>query len=164
MRTRLSLILLPTLFHAQRVKSLPNEIHFRPIQSHESTLNSTSDTPQTVFTPFTTGETHRLRTWTQTVYQPRFVEDVYRARERSLKLQQSEPIEWVQKDVLAPDVTDRLTLQELAKMTANAYAERGKSNWYEMSERWNTVCEVNVARRGAKLGCGAELSVWLGGR
>lgn len=138
MRARLYLALLSTLTYANHVTSLPNEILFHAVQAHESTLAPSDDTPQTVFTPMTSG-THKLRTRTQTVHQPRSIQDVYRARDRSLRLQESEPIEWVKKEVLVPDVTDRETLREMAKMTGNAYAKRGHSNWYNMTMRWNTV-------------------------
>jgi putative lipase involved disintegration of autophagic bodies len=142
MRARLYLALLSTLTYINQAISLPSEVQFYAAQAHESVLIPTSNTLQTVFTPSTSSGTHKLRTRTQTVHQPRFVQDIYRARERSLKYQQSEPIEWVKKEVLAPDVTDRITLQELAKMTANAYAKRGAPNWYNMTMRWNTVREM----------------------
>jgi lipase ATG15 len=125
MHSRLYLTLLSTVFYYNYAASIPTHISFTPIPD--------SDTQTVLSKP------HVLRTRTQTVHQPRSIDDIYRVRERSLRLQESEPIEWVTKKVLAPDVTDRETLQELAKMTANAYAKRGKPNWWEMSERWNTV-------------------------
>ncbi|KAF8744801.1 Alpha beta-hydrolase, partial [Rhizoctonia solani] len=125
MHSRLCLTFLSTVFSYTTAASIPNHLSFTP-------AGSSSDT-QAVFS-----KPHVLRTRTQTVYQPRSIDDIYRARDRSLRLQESEPIEWVTKKVLAPDVTDRETLRELAKMTANAYAKRGKPNWWEMNERWNT--------------------------
>ncbi|ELU45060.1 lipase [Rhizoctonia solani AG-1 IA] len=112
MHSRLCLTFLFTVFSYTAAASIPNHLSFTPV-------GSSSDT-QTVFS-----KPHVLRTRTQTVYQPRSIDDIYRARDRSLRLQESEPIEWVTKKVLAPDVTDRETLRELAKMTANAYAKRG---------------------------------------
>ncbi|KAG9098360.1 putative lipase atg15, partial [Ceratobasidium sp. 392] len=141
MRSQLSLTLLTTLLYTTHVQSLPNQVHFHAVQSHESTLAPDSDSVQTTYFTPPTSATHTLRTRTQTVHQPRFPSDIQRIRERSIRSQQSESIEWVQKEVLAPDVTDRVTLQEMAKMTANAYARPGHSNWYNMSTRWNTSFE-----------------------
>ncbi|CAE6466565.1 unnamed protein product [Rhizoctonia solani] len=121
MHSRLYLILLSTVFSYTHTASIPTHISFTPESNSQTVLS----------------KPHVLRTRVQTVHQPRSINDIHRVRERSLRLQQSEPIEWVQKNVLAPDVTDRETLQQLARMTANAYAQKGKPNWWEMSERWN---------------------------
>jgi putative lipase involved disintegration of autophagic bodies len=147
MRLQLSFTLISTLLYTVNVQSLPNQVNFHAVQAHESTLAPDADDVQTTFFP-STSSTHKLRTRTQTVHQPRFQDDVLRIRERSLRSQQSESIEWVQKEVLAPDVTDRETLREMAKMTGNAYAKPGQSNWYNMSMRWNTVRLVK------RYGCG----------
>jgi len=137
MRARLSFALLSTLLYTTHVQSYPNQVHFQAVQAHESTLAPDDTVQTTFFTPLTSA-THTLRTRTQLVHQPRFPSDIQRIRERSLRYQQSESIEWVKKEVLAPDVTDRETLREMAKMTGNAYALPGHSNWYNMSMRWNT--------------------------
>ncbi|CAE6461317.1 unnamed protein product, partial [Rhizoctonia solani] len=121
MHSRLYLTLLSTVFSYAYTASIPTHISFTPESDSQTVLS----------------KPHVLRTRVQTVHQPRSINDIHRVRERSLRLQQSEPIEWVQKNVLAPDVTDRETLQQLARMTANAYAKKGKPNWWEMSERWN---------------------------
>ncbi|CUA76939.1 hypothetical protein RSOLAG22IIIB_06403 [Rhizoctonia solani] len=121
MHSRLYLTLLSTVFSYAHTASIPTHISFTPESDSQTVLS----------------KPHVLRTRVQTVHQPRSINDIHRVRERSLRLQQSEPIEWVQKNVLAPDVTDRETLQQLARMTANAYAQKGKPNWWEMSERWN---------------------------
>ncbi|KAG8724530.1 putative lipase atg15 [Ceratobasidium sp. 395] len=141
MRSQLSFVLLTTILYTSHVRSLPNQVHFHTAQGHESTLAPDGDSVQTTFFTPPTSATHTLRTHAQTVYQPRFPSDIQRIRERSLRSQQSESIEWEKKEVLAPDVTDRLTLQEMAKMTGNAYARPGHSNWYNMSTRWNTSHE-----------------------
>ncbi|CAE6386765.1 unnamed protein product [Rhizoctonia solani] len=122
MHSRLYLTFLSTVFSYAYTASISTHISFTPTDSDSQTVLS---------------KPHVLRTRVQTVHQPRSIDDIQRVRERSLRLHQSEPIEWVKKDVLAPDVTDRETLQELAKMTANAYAQRGKPNWWAMNERWN---------------------------
>ncbi|KAH7322263.1 Alpha/Beta hydrolase protein [Rhizoctonia solani] len=105
MHSRLYLTFLSTVFSYTYAASIPTHLSFTPAESVSQTVLS---------------KPHVLRTRVQTVHQLRSIDDVYRVRERSLRLQQSEPIKW------------------LAKMTANAYAKRGKPNWWEMSERWNT--------------------------
>jgi len=47
-------------------------------------------------------------------------------------------VRWNRVEVEGPDVEDRLTLLELAKMTGNAYALPGHSNWYDLEDKWNT--------------------------
>ena len=65
---------------------------------------------------------------------------VYRQRTPAAKRTDIDEVEWYPVEVLAPNVEDRQTLLELAKMTGNAYALPGQKNWYEMDEFWNTVC------------------------
>lgn len=48
-------------------------------------------------------------------------------------------VEWNRVEVQGPDTEDRLTLLELAKMTANAYSKPGHNNWYDLDDTWNTV-------------------------
>ncbi|KAF8126086.1 hypothetical protein EV363DRAFT_1174953, partial [Boletus edulis] len=43
------------------------------------------------------------------------------ARWRSIHEAQSEPVEWIETQVLGPDVMDRHTLAQHARMAANAY-------------------------------------------
>ncbi|KAJ6597044.1 alpha/beta-hydrolase [Mycena vulgaris] len=73
-----------------------------------------------------------------TVYKPRSPEAFHRARWRSQNFAESEPVEWDPHDVLGPDVEDLHTLAQLARMSGNAYAVPGKSNWYEVDSAWNT--------------------------
>ena len=47
--------------------------------------------------------------------------------------------DWDIMHVQGPDVEDRYTLQQLARMTGNAYALPGGKNWYDLDEAWNTV-------------------------
>ena len=72
-----------------------------------------------------------------TVYRPASYEALQHARWRSIYHAQSEPVEWVETHVLGPDVTDRHTLAQLARMAANAYQLPGKDNWYELDPSWN---------------------------
>lgn len=79
-----------------------------------------------------------------TVYRPRDSAAFQRARLRSLRSQESEPIEWEEVQLLAPDIEDRHTLSQLARMTGNAYALPGRPNWYEVDPAWNTVCLYSI--------------------
>ncbi|KAF9246459.1 alpha beta-hydrolase [Melanogaster broomeanus] len=71
------------------------------------------------------------------VYRPQSYEAIEHARLRSLHEAQSEPVVWVETEVLGPDVTDRHTLAQLARMSANAYHLPWQDNWYELDPSWN---------------------------
>jgi lipase ATG15 len=74
------------------------------------------------------------------VWRPRDTSALLHARLRSLHLQESEPVEWETVDMLGPDIEDKHTLSQLARMTGNAYAMPGQKNWYDIDQAWNTVC------------------------
>ena len=110
-----------------------------------------------------------------TVYRPRDAAAFQHARLRSLRSQESEAIEWEEVRVLAPDVEDKHTLSQLARMTGNAYALPGRPNWYEIDPAWNTVrtlflcpafphpgVESCRAKADVAHGVGAELPIRLG--
>jgi len=82
-----------------------------------------------------------LRTRRTTVYRPRSLEAFNDARMRSIYMSQSpiNPIEWEMKEVRGPDVEDRHTLAQLARMSGDAYALPGRSNWWEVDQAWNQV-------------------------
>ncbi|EJF66096.1 alpha/beta-hydrolase [Dichomitus squalens LYAD-421 SS1] len=73
-----------------------------------------------------------------TVHRPRNAAAFQHARVRSSRFQESEPVEWEEVQVLAPDVEDKHTLSQLARMTGNAYALPGRPNWYDIDPAWNT--------------------------
>lgn len=75
-----------------------------------------------------------------TVYKPRSDSALQHARLRSLQFGQSEPLEWDAVEILGPDIEDRHTLAQLARMSGNAYAIPGQKDWYEVDPAWNTVC------------------------
>ncbi|KAF8447897.1 alpha/beta-hydrolase [Boletus edulis BED1] len=79
-----------------------------------------------------------LRAVPTTVYKPSSYEELQHARWRSIHQAQSEPVEWIETQVLGPDVMDRHTLAQLARMAANAYQLPWKDNWYELDPTWNT--------------------------
>jgi lipase ATG15 len=61
-----------------------------------------------------------------------------------LHYQESERVEWDRIETLGPDVEDRHTLAQLARMSGNAYAIPGQKNWYDVDGAWNTVCFVHI--------------------
>jgi len=78
-----------------------------------------------------------LKTRPVTVYRPKSLDAHERARFRSLHHGETEPIEWEEAIVSGPDVGDRHTLSQLARMTANAYQLPGHKNWYELDASWD---------------------------
>ena len=83
--------------------------------------------------------TYTLHAVPTTIYRPRSSEALLQARLRSLIHAQSEAVEWDRVEVLGPDVEDRHTLVQLARMAANAYAKLGEKNWYDIDPAWNIV-------------------------
>ncbi|KAG6868683.1 hypothetical protein C0993_011913 [Termitomyces sp. T159_Od127] len=79
----------------------------------------------------------RLRTRPTTVFRPRSLEALHHARLRSLRNRESEIAEWEELTISGPDVEDRHTLSQLARMSGNAYALPGHKNWYEVDAAWN---------------------------
>jgi lipase ATG15 len=61
-----------------------------------------------------------------TIYRPRYTQDLHHTP-------------WDPAEVLGPDIEDRHTLSQLARMSGNAYALPGQNNWYEVDSAWNTV-------------------------
>ncbi|KAI9466174.1 alpha/beta-hydrolase [Lactarius psammicola] len=58
---------------------------------------------------------------------------VYRPRSQEyLKHPAWEPVE-----ILGPDIQDRHTLSQLARISGNAYALPGQKNWYDVDSAWN---------------------------
>lgn len=82
--------------------------------------------------------TFALRTHPIRVNRARDQEQFHEARRQSFYSQQSAIIDWDETEVLAPDLTDRPTVLELAKMTGNAYVRPEDKGWYDVGGRWNT--------------------------
>jgi lipase ATG15 len=61
-----------------------------------------------------------------TVYRPRYLQDLYNTT-------------WDPIEVLGPDIEDKHTLSQLARMSGNAYALPGQKNWYDIDSAWNVV-------------------------
>ncbi|KAF5373746.1 hypothetical protein D9758_000709 [Tetrapyrgos nigripes] len=80
-----------------------------------------------------------LRTRPTSVYRPRSHQALDNARQRSVHQKEcSNELEWDVVDTLGPDIEDIHTLAQLARMSGNAYALPGQSNWYEVDQSWNT--------------------------
>ncbi|GJE90754.1 alpha/beta-hydrolase [Phanerochaete sordida] len=116
------------------------EITFAPAQEYTLPrhLGVDAQTPLNVAAPPETRTEFSLRARPTTVYRPRNPDVLQHARWRSRHLQESEPVEWEPADILGPDVEDRHTLAQLARMSANAYAQIGQSNWFDIDPIWNT--------------------------
>ncbi|EGN95505.1 Lipase, required for intravacuolar lysis of autophagic bodies [Serpula lacrymans var. lacrymans S7.3] len=84
-----------------------------------------------------TPPTYTLKARPTTVYRPSSFEAVEKARLRSLHHAQSEPVEWVEQVVHGPDIEDRHTLVQLARMAGDAYQLPGRKNWYDIDPSWN---------------------------
>ena len=67
-----------------------------------------------------------LKATPTTIYRPRYPGDL-------------RPMPWDPIDVLGPDVEDRHTLSQLARISGNAYALPGQKNWYDIDSAWNIV-------------------------
>ncbi|KAI0082845.1 alpha/beta-hydrolase [Panus rudis PR-1116 ss-1] len=120
-------------FSEQRAFTLPRHdlspdsqtFEVKPLSTHRDSF----DEPTPSF--------HGVRAIPTTIFRPRSIQALLDARQRSLHNSESTPLDWVQVDVPAPDVTDRHTLGQLARMTGNAYALPGQDNWYDIDGAWN---------------------------
>ncbi|PVG00299.1 alpha/beta-hydrolase [Serendipita vermifera] len=79
----------------------------------------------------------RIRTVPQRIQRAKDQNAYQEARLRSLRFQESTSLEWEEKEIPSPDLSDRLTVLELAKLTGNAYAQPNSKDWYSLDERWN---------------------------
>jgi lipase ATG15 len=91
---------------------------------------------QPVFHPIASLPDVPVPSWTlkavpTTVYRPRYLQDLHNAT-------------WDLTEVLGPDIEDRHTLSQLARMSGNAYALPGQKNWYEIDSAWNDVSRRHV--------------------
>ena len=89
------------------------------------------DTQDALFHPITSLLDIPVPSWTlkavpTTVYRPRFLQDLRN-------------IPWDPIEVLGPDIEDKHTLSQLARISGNAYALPGQKNWYDVDSAWNIV-------------------------
>ncbi|KAH9952107.1 alpha/beta-hydrolase [Amylocystis lapponica] len=74
-----------------------------------------------------------------TVYRPRSTAALQSARLVSLHNGERQEVEWDEVELRGPDIEDKHTLSQLARMTGNAYALPGKKNWYDIDPAWNNA-------------------------
>ncbi|KAG8924054.1 putative lipase atg15 [Tulasnella sp. 408] len=80
-----------------------------------------------------------VKTRPMRVRRPRSQSAFHEARRESRVNGISMFLDWDDIEVPGPDIEDRETLLELAKMTGNAYAlDSGSSHWYPLDGKWNT--------------------------
>jgi lipase ATG15 len=114
------------LVAAAQPRSLSRHIVISPAHQY----NCDSTTPAS-FHPIPSLPDTLVPSWTlkavpTTVYRPRSQE--------YLKHPTWEPVE-----ILGPDIQDRHTLSQLARISGNAYALPGQKNWYDVDSAWNIV-------------------------
>ncbi|KAJ7067243.1 alpha/beta-hydrolase [Mycena amicta] len=83
-------------------------------------------------------QTTALKTRTITTFKPPSFALHAAARRQSMSFGQSLLFEfpWDEEEIIAPDVDDRETLLELAKMSNNAYVDPDDGAWYELGANW----------------------------
>ncbi|KZO99574.1 alpha/beta-hydrolase [Calocera viscosa TUFC12733] len=116
------------------------ELSFGLQHVHATAFHSPSDGPMTLFHNASLPSAlsaPRLRAVPKRIFRPRSQATYHAARRRSRLYGQSMDVPWDEDIVLAPDVSDRETLLELAKMTSNAYSTPFDKEWYDLGERWN---------------------------
>lgn len=83
-----------------------------------------------------------LKTRRQTVARPRTQSSEYQhLRKLSIveDYDMAGSLEWDEVETEVPDVGDRPTLLELAKITGDAYSLPGDKDWYDVDGNWNSV-------------------------
>jgi hypothetical protein len=114
---------------AAKPRSVP--VALRP--AHRYNHGPSTQHTETLFDPVTSLPDTPVPSWTlkavpTTIYRPRSIPDTHHT------VTPWDPIE-----VLGPDVEDRHTLSQLARISGNAYALPGQSNWYDIDSAWNIV-------------------------
>ncbi|KAJ7471489.1 alpha/beta-hydrolase [Mycena galericulata] len=81
---------------------------------------------------------HALKTRTIRSYRPPSFALHAQARAQSMWFGQSllQDFPWEEDEISAPDVEDRVSLLELAKMSNNAYVDLNDTAWYELGANW----------------------------
>ncbi|KAF8139862.1 hypothetical protein EV363DRAFT_1086963, partial [Boletus edulis] len=112
------------------------QFHLSPIRCNRDSWQcryGPTTPPLRLLAPTAFHPTLSLRAVPTTVYKPSSYEELQHARWRSW----SEPVEWIETQVLGPAVMDRHLAQH-ARMAANAYQLPWKDSWYELDPTWNT--------------------------
>lgn len=99
------------------------------------------------------------------VYRPKSIDALLHARLQSLYHGQEEEVDWELVELEGPNVEDRHTLAQLARMSGDAYALPGNNNWYDLDPAWNHVRFPHSACHFSEilmLGPHIDLPVWMG--
>lgn len=60
-------------------------------------------------------------------------------------------VEWVTRDIIAPNVTDKTAVTNLAKVSANAYVRIPDSEgWYDVGHKWNMSTDFGWEENGLR--------------
>jgi len=115
---------LPTV--AAKPHSVP--IVIKPAHQYSHSYDPSA---QALFHPFTSAPDTPVPSWTlkavpTTVYRPRSLQDAH-------------DTPWDPTEMLGPDVEDRHTLSQLARISGNAYMLPGRKSWYDIDSAWNIV-------------------------
>jgi hypothetical protein len=104
---------------------------FVPVVVRPAIRYSHGPSTQFLFHPITSLPDTPVPSWTlkavpTTIFRPRSSQDSHHPP-------------WEPTEVLGPDVEDRHTLSQLARISGNAYALPGQKNWYDVDSAWNIV-------------------------
>ncbi|KAK7690450.1 hypothetical protein QCA50_005548 [Cerrena zonata] len=113
--------------------------HYHTITADAQILfhDAPEDLSDSIRLPLSPNPSYTIKTKRTTSHKPQSYEDYLYARSLSIQGEPYREIQWAEDDIIAPDVENRQTLLELAKMTNNAYLEPGEAGWYELSGEWN---------------------------
>jgi putative lipase involved disintegration of autophagic bodies len=78
-----------------------------------------------------------LKTTRGNVRRPRDAQAYQEARKRSYYSKETTILDWGDDEIDMPDLSDRLTVLELAKISGNAYFRPDSKSWYSIDGRWN---------------------------
>lgn len=134
------LLYITSLLHILAIASatvVPNWVNFDLHQRSNLPVADDQLPFTAAYTPSSEPLAISLKARPTTVYRPKSLDAHEHARLRSLLHAETGPIEWEQMVVSGPDIEDRHTLSQLARMTANAYQLPGHNNWYDLDSSWN---------------------------
>ncbi|KAL4067694.1 alpha beta-hydrolase [Scleroderma citrinum] len=111
-----------------------------------------TDSARLLYEPIPAPGTLTLKATPTTVYQPESYEAIEHARHSSLFESKSIPLRWHETRLLGPDITDRHTLAQLARMSSNAYHLPDQKKWHRLDNTWNINASLPFGWEGAKEG------------
>jgi len=130
--------LIATFLWSKNVEETASPLTFQLRHQHGVTNGSRiifSDVP-----PSFAADTYQISTVDIKSFRPESFAAFGKARMRSMRQMQTEPLAWWDVNVPGPDVTKRENLLRLANMTYNSYYEVGDKDWYDLGPDWNAVC------------------------